>query len=598
MNISTIIDLKFDLRRGYRVPSLGAKLSARYMRCILQFIIAINCIFMACPRAEASSFGASRAEVLRLPPSLQAAASDFGTFTCPSLELAGILTGEATLGGALNLRLEGATVLDPRSLAAEWQAALGQPYSREGLGRVASRIECRYREAGYLFSKAVVKAASDGVAGNYVIAMQEGRLQHMEVQTSDPVLARLILRAFSNLKPGAPLNAGGVRRGLANAAALGVTEVRPTVRRSRLDSDGVDLIFVVASPPTEVFVQAANGGTEPLGPYGVTAGVRMFGLTPFGDRTLLGVFSSSDGREQKSVQFQSNILLNGQGSGLTAKGAYARAKPGAALAPLNVQAQTQFLSLEFTQPFIVRRGLVATAFVGLESVDQTTDILGNVRLSTDHLRVALLGARADGLSGLGVWQAQGEFRKGLEGMGASRAGERILSRAASDPQAGLFRGEASAQMVLPKGILARASLRGQWSGTALAGFEQFSFGSLNGGPGLAPGAVSGDSGLALMVALDGPSYTLTKGVTVRPTAQFSTASAWNEGARLADDTRATVAAIGVRFGLGPRTSLDLLLAEPLPGMTQVARGNSGSTIMVQVATGLSWLPGQFLKGRN
>jgi hemolysin activation/secretion protein len=541
------------------------------------------------PPVHAQSAGApglSRSEVLRLPPALEAAATDFGASTCPVATLAGLAQGERSEGRLESLSLAGVTAVDARALDAELQVLVGADYSREGLSRAAARVECRYREAGYLFARVSVEAETG--ERRYVLRVQEGVLESLEVLAPDPAMAEFALMAFAGVVRGAPLNAQAVRRGLANAAQLGVADIRPTVRRSRSNPEGIDLILVTSEPDREAFAQAANTGSESLGPWTGFAGARAHGLFGGAERTSLAIFSSLDGHEQIGAQAQVDALLSGEGLVGRLEAAVSEARPGGDIAPLDVLARTAFLSAEASYPLAIRRGFVAYARAGLEAIEQTTDFFGDVRLSSDRLRIAYAGARAEGLLPRGVWRVDLEARQGLDRLGASRPADADLSRPDADPQASVLRADAEVRALLPAGFSLRAGVSAQAADTGLAAFEEFSFGAVNGGLSLDPGAVSGDSGLAATAEIDGPAVDVGPLKAVRPLLRFAFARAWNDGLSFDADPRAASVALGARFDLGERARLDVLWAEPLEGVNRLPASLAGSRIYVQLSTSVYW----------
>jgi hemolysin activation/secretion protein len=159
------------------------------------------------------------------------------------------------------------------------------------------------------------------------------------------------------------------------------------------------------------------------------------------------------------------------------------------------------------------------------------------------------------------------------------------------------RAEAEVQTPLRGGYLLKTNLRAQHSGSGLASFEEFNFGSLNGGPGYDPGSVAGDSGIAVGLSLEGPSYPVWGEVTVRPLLQLSGARAWNEDQSVSADPRALAAGAGTRFELGDKVNLDIVWAEPLRS-SNISSEASRGRVYVQLSTGVSWLKGRLFGGSD
>ena len=112
-------------------------------------------------------------------------------------------------------------------------------------------------------------------------------------------------------KQGKPLRAADVRRGLAHAASVGLSNVRPTIRRSRTDPSALDLVLIVSANPNQMFAQAQNGNSDTLGPWGALVGTRWSGATPLEESTTFGVYTAQTPSTQWSAQFDTQALVNG-----------------------------------------------------------------------------------------------------------------------------------------------------------------------------------------------------------------------------------------------------------------------------------------------
>jgi len=522
----------------------------------------------------------TREEILRLPAPLRAAASDFGAEACAPGAVVAALGGEASLGPFNGLEIAGATTIGPAALGADWRALVGEQISREGLARIAARVECRYREAGFVFARASV--TGDPADGRYTLRVREGKVARVEVAAGDDALAGALLRAFRGVHAGAPLNAADVRQGLANAASIGIVDVRPTVRRSRADPDAIDLILVAGGAVHQLFVQAQNANDVPLGPWGAVAGVRLVGLTP---RTTFGVYFSEDGESQQAAQASVEALLSPGGLKAQIDAAYALARPGDRLAPLEIEGRTTFFSGEISHPIEVRRGFIAGWRVGFEAIDQRTEFFGSTLLNDDSLRVARLGVRADGLWRGAVWNADVDLRRGVKGLGASEAGDTGLSRPDADPEALVVRAETSAALAIGPGAM-RLAARGQHTDASLLAFEEFNFGALSGGRAFVPGAIAGDRGVALNLEVSSPAF-VYKRVTAQPFAFVDAARAWNEGVAPVRRQDGASAGAGLRVDFFERARLEVLYAEPFE-TRGLAPGAAGANVHVQFATALDF----------
>jgi len=538
--------------------------------------------------------GLTRDEVLRLPAPLRAAASDFGAVECDNRPVVGLMPGEAIIAEVKLIEAEGMTVVPAKELAYLASAMPDLPVSREGLARLVAKLECRYRELGYVFARAA--AVGDPVAepGRYRIVVQEGVVNRVEALADQESVARLALRAFRPVKQGRPLRAADVRRGLAHAASVGLSNVRPTIRRSRTDPSALDLVLIVSANPNQMFAQTQNGNSDTLGPWGALVGTRWSGATPLEESTTFGVYTAQTPSTQWSAQFDTQALVNGDGLKLRLGGAYSRARPGGALAQLELDSKTLFTAAELSAPLQVRRGLVTSWRAGIEALDQKTTFFGDVPLGEDHLRVAFVGTRTDGLLRNGVWFADFQARKGLSAFGAMRSGDPNASRFDADPQALVLRGEIEAGLQLSRTYSLRLNLKGQWTEQQLSAFEGFSYGGLSGGQGFDPGALSGDSGVAALAQLYGPGQQVSETSSLRPFAFASTARLWASKDQGAGYSRAQAAGFGLQMTVSPKLQLEATFAQPFGRIQGTGPDAYGSRMLLSFTYSFDPLPRKVL----
>jgi hemolysin activation/secretion protein len=458
----------------------------------------------------------------------------------------------------VSIAVQGVTVF-PRSVYDMDIAPLaGRKVSPGALARAADALVCRYRARGYVFADAQVL---QGQAGAWRVVVTEGVLSRLEAAVDDPNIARMVRRAFAGLKVGKPINANAVRRGLVLAADLGVSDVRPTVRRSRSDPGALDVVLVVKPPVMVVGLDVENFNSQTLGRWGALASLALNGLTPLYDRTSIGVFQSLQGAGQSIVQASSHVLAPLIQSGIGVDLAYSLDRPGGALAPLDIQSSSWFARLSIDRFVLVRRGLVMQTSAGLEAIDQSTDFLGGEPFVRDRLRILFVRARCEALGFGGVFDGSVEARKGLWALGALTSDAPLLSVPGADPQAFVLRANLSYTRGLGP-LNVTGALRGQYTDRTLASFEQMTFGSLNGGPGFDPAAVAGDRGLAGNLEIDGPAYQSPWRLSLRPYV-FSDAALIETVAPSAQNGQwAASAGAGLRLDLADRASFNLSYAAP------------------------------------
>lgn len=549
------------------------------------------------------SIGLRPEDILRLPQSVRVAQQSLGDRSCPLSdqdiaprqgETADLTIRSVVLGAPV-------TVAPAREIDAILEKLRGATLSTQSLGRAAELIGCVYRTRGFIFARADIVATDE--AGAYRVAIAEGRVASIEVVTETTNNAAFILRAFSAVQRDAPLNVDDVRFGLSQAANLGVGNVRPTIRRNRVDPTAIDLILVVDPPAHEAFVSVQNNNVEAIGSWGITSGVRLRGLTPLYETTTIGAFSTPDFSEQRVIQVSSEALLTGSGLRAKVDAAYAQTQPDGELSPLDLDARAAIFRLELTHPVIVRRGLIGSARASFETVDQTTRFLDDVLFSDDSLRIGAFGVHLDAVADRLAISTDLSFRRGFDLLGASEAGETNLSRIDANPQAWNLRGEIGVAATLPYRMSAQIRARGQFARDPLPAFEEFAFGQLTGGRGVDPAAIVGDRGVAVTgeLAYTAPALPFARRVnlTAQPFVFVDAARAWDISLQAPDAVSDIITGgVGVRLGLFRRAQFELVWANPLGNINGAPSTAAGPRVLVQFSSSFdfSFRDGFFKRG--
>jgi hemolysin activation/secretion protein len=256
-----------------------------------------------------------------------------------------------------------------------------------------------------------------------------------------------------------------------------------------------------------------NWGSDELGPWGVLGRVQFYGLTGLADRTTIGVFSTANPKEEKTVQIGHDFRIGGQGLTLGGLFTYAWAKPS--IAGGDFDARTLLATVQADYPFVRTVARTVRGTVGLDFVNQDVQ-LDSIDLTRDRLRVLFGRVSLEtispdfsgGFTPAGPrWHlgANLELRKGLNIFGATdrcgTGGGDCLAPGAVPPSR--IEGVSTAAVVrallygeyrpVPKLTFA-LGLRSQYAWKPLLSFEQFSVGNYTVGRGYDPGALLSDRG--------------------------------------------------------------------------------------------------------
>jgi hemolysin activation/secretion protein len=368
------------------------------------------------------------------------------------------------------------------------------------------------RNAGYIAAVEVPEQRIDNGVVRFRVLM--AHLSQVRVRGNATGAERTIAGYLNQLTKEPVFNRNDAERYLLLASDIPGYTVRLTLRPAGTTPGEVIGDVTVQRTPAYVDFNIQNGGSRELGRWGGLLRGQIFGLTGLGDRTTLSLFSTSDFREQQTVQVGEDIPLGPEG--LTAGGTftYAWAKPD--IPDANVRARTLLGTFQLSYPFVRRQAETLRGSVGMDYINQSVD-LDHVGLSRDRLRVAFARLGADATSsdfstpGYSFaeprWHLTGliELRQGLDIFGASRfcgsSGSACSdpnhippSRLDGHPTATVIRSTAYGEFrPIPRLTFALGG-QAQYAWKPLLSFEQFAAGNYTVGRGYDPGALLGDRG--------------------------------------------------------------------------------------------------------
>lgn len=329
-----------------------------------------------------------------------------------------------------------------------------------------------------------------------------------------------------------PFDLRAAQRYLLLASDVPGVHVQATLRPSPGTEPGaVDFYVYVTYKPVDITVAAQNTGSDALGPDSVLGRVDFNGLTAWGDRTSLILYTTTDLREQTVLQGLEELRLGSDGWLARGTLSYGESKPGASLKQLGLEGKSLVGSLEADYPIIRARRRNLNLALGFDAISQRLNVTG-ATLSNDKLRILHVG-----LSGNANWTPFGfdgpsaafngglEIRKGLSGLGASKTGSPYLSRFNGRPDATVerlnLRADVRSSPFAPGGPSAYLDVLGQFQSTdkVLLTYEDFVVGNLTIGRGYDPSALEGDKGYGVATEIG-----LGQFVLYRPKQGYGTAA--------------------------------------------------------------------------
>ncbi|WP_339826453.1 ShlB/FhaC/HecB family hemolysin secretion/activation protein [uncultured Parasphingorhabdus sp.] len=501
--------------------------------------------------------------------------------------------------------------VDPGSLTSSYADYVGQDVPVSVVCDIRDRAATILRSNGYLAAVQVPPQTID--QGNVRFDVLMARMTSVQVRGDAGRSKGLLQKYIEKLAAQPVFNINIADRYLLLARDIPGLDVRLSLRPVSAESGGqpgeVVGEFNVIRTPVYADVNFQNFGSEAVGRFGGLGRLRFNGLTGMGDETVISGYTTSDLKEQQVLQASHEFRVGGEGLKLGANFTYAWTKPELA-GGFSIKSETLVASAYASYPFVRKQSRNIFGTIGLDYIDQRTDILGTRtnedRLSVAYARVDFSQIEPGSISGRGgysafepKWGIGGslELRQGLDILGASEGcgpafvnciGQTVLpTRADGDPTAFVVRGQAKIDY-RPTPLLALTlKPRLQYSPDALFSYEEISGGNYTTGRGYDPGTIIGDSGYGLQTEISYGSLLpdSPEGIAVQPYLFFDLMGVWNKNSP-GDPQKLYSAGGGFRTTIGQRASLDLTAVVPLKRAAFQTRRDSARallTLTIQLA---------------
>jgi hemolysin activation/secretion protein len=370
---------------------------------------------------------------------------------------------------------------------------IGQKVSFADLSEVANRVTRKYREDGYIFSRAILppQKIKDGVVHLRAV---EGRIINVKLVGHFKDKDGLIQKYADDIDRVHAANAHDIERHLLLINDLPGITAKSFIKPSA-EAGGGDLIIDIEEKAFEGSVSVDNRGSDYLGPYRGTLVGAFNDTLGLHDRTTLRGIMTDHTDELKFGDITHEEQLGSSGARLTLRAAYTVSNPKGDISNEDIHGDSQMYDAEMLYPLVRSRQYNFNLVGGFNLMNSTTDVLDNL-LSDDRVRTARAGTRfdtTDSLGGVNQFEVMGT--KGLSGLGSTPNG---VGRSRFEAESNFLKADATATRVQQLPDLWSVSLSGtsQWSDRALLSSEQLSLGGPTYGRGFDEGEVTGDDGVA------------------------------------------------------------------------------------------------------
>lgn len=409
---------------------------------------------------------------------------------------AGPSTGEVSEEKAFVLKaviLEGSSVYQSADIAPFYQDMLNERVSFVDLSAIAQRITRKYREDGYIFSRAFLppQKISDGVVHLSAI---EGSITSVKVAGDVKDLNGTIQEMANKIRTSSIANTKEIERYLLLIDDLPGITAKSLIQPSATPGGG-DLIISVEEDKFEGALGVDNRGSDTIGPYKGTLVGAFNSLFGIHDRTTLRGIVTSQANELLFGDITHEKQIGSEGLKVKGRAAFTSSEPGGNVRTLGIEGDSQLYDLEGSYPVIRSRQHNTNFIAGLGAVNSKTDLLG-LTIGDDHIRSARVGIHTDFTDPYkGVNQLDVTVTQGLDILGATSDG---LGRSRANGDHTFLKANVIATRVqeLSGPLSLMVSGTAQLSRDPLLAAEEFTVGGQSFGRAYDAGEIAGDNGWA------------------------------------------------------------------------------------------------------
>lgn len=272
------------------------------------------------------------------------------------------------------IQIQGATVYSDADLRPLYAGLIGHEVKLTDILGVADAIEAKYREAGYILTRAYVppQHVSNGV---FTISVVEGYVAAIDTQGGSPATQRQVAEYLNPVTQGRPLQLRGMERALLLAndipgvAASGVLRPSPSVPGAS------DLVVTIVPTPVTAGLSIDNRGSKYAGPWLLHGDAEVNGITG-PDQFYANVSSVPNSLEKiyGLMRYLHTIGPDGVSVSLVASGSYGQ--PGSTFAPFDLITDSFAIGPRVRYPFLRTRDQSIYIEAGLAWKEEDVSFFG------------------------------------------------------------------------------------------------------------------------------------------------------------------------------------------------------------------------------
>ncbi|SVA98817.1 uncharacterized protein METZ01_LOCUS151671 [marine metagenome] len=398
------------------------------------------------------------------------------------------------------INVEGSTVY-AKHLFDKWQKKLkNEEISLATVYKFAEKISQKYRDDGYLLSRAIV-IPQQIENGEVTIQVIQGHIGNILVRGPIAGTRAFIKSSGKKLLQSSPLLAKDLERYLLLIDDLPGVTVESVLLPSKDKPGASELILSLKHKKYSANGGIDNRGSKYNGPFQFRAGANFNSVLGLYEKLGMQGIVTSQPDELLYFSGFGEFAVSTEGTKLSVATSISHSEPGSSLKVYKVEGDSTSFSIGLSHPFIRSRKENLNYHLNFTSRNSETDLL-NRTLSKDHLRVIDLGMSYDFLDRfLGVNLISMSITKGIDMFGATETGSSNLSRSDGHSDFTKISGDLLRLQQLGDGWSLLGSLTWQYAFDRLLSSEEFGLGGSQLVRAYDPSEVTGDQGYGLKVEI-------------------------------------------------------------------------------------------------
>jgi hemolysin activation/secretion protein len=398
------------------------------------------------------------------------------------------------------LFIKGTTIYDKKSFKPLYSNYLKKELVLKDIYEIAQRITNKYRNDGYILSKAIVppQKIKNGVV---FLTIVEGYIDKIKIQGPIRGPRKLVDQYRKKILQSRPLRAFDLERYLLLIDDLPGVTAKSVLTPSEDKPSATTMTLILADKAFAGRVGIDNRGSKFNGPYQFSGDLTANSL--FSNHSRLGLQGvvTSQTEELFFLNAFYDIPINQEGARLFFSGSLSNSEPGSSLKQFNINGDSKTLTLRLTHPFIRSRGKNLTGHLGFTGRNSSTKILGSLD-SEDRLRVMDMGVSYDYADQYkGVNLIRFNLNQGLNVFDATESGSLNLSRSQGKSNFTKLTGSFMRMQGLAPSWNLLGSASWQFSFDKLLASEEFGVGGSHYGRAYDSSEITGDHGIAFKIEL-------------------------------------------------------------------------------------------------